>query len=562
MTGVGFEDIVRLVAVTAVEQRAAWDALDAAVGDGDFGTTMHRGFAAVLDAWPELDRGTPADLLTGVAQVLSRVTGGSSGPLWTVGVLRAADAVRPGLSVASVGAALRAAAAGVGEYGGAKPGDKTLLDALVPAADAVLALAAAAPPEAARAAARAAALAAQRGAAQTAGYPARRGRAAYAGTRAIGQVDPGAVAVATLATAVANRLGAALDLPAFAPAAAGGPGAEPDPAATKQFINDPADAVTESLEGYALAFGDLVVWEPADRIVRRRVPSPGKVGLVSGGGSGHEPLHAGFVGAGMLDAVAPGPVFASPTVHQALAATLAADGGAGVVQLVKNYTGDLINFGIAAEFAAARGVDVRRVVISDDIGIDPVQHDVGRRGTGATVLVEKIAGAAAQAGEPIAAVAEVAAEVVRRTRSFGIALGSCSPPGRSPILSLGPDEIEIGVGIHGERGRRRARHQPSDELVRTGTDALLASLAPPPGTELLVMVSGLGATTLLEHYVVYRALVAELAAAGHQVTRRLVGPYLTALNMPGIVLTVAVLDERLRQLWDAPVLTAGLRWGR
>jgi dihydroxyacetone kinase len=474
-------------------------------------------------------------------------------------MLRAAQAVRHGVSVASVGAALDAAVHGVQDYGGATPGDKTLLDALVPAADAVLALGDGAAP---LAAAHAAAVAAQRGAAQTAGYRARRGRAAYAGERTIGCTDPGAVAVATLATVVANALGDVLDLPAFTAGAAGGAAEDSEPVPTKQFINDPADAVTESLEGYALAFSDLVVWEPADRILRRRVPTAGKVGLVSGGGSGHEPMHGGFVGDGMLDAVAPGLVFASPTVHQVLAATLAADGGAGVVQLVKNYTGDLMNFGIAAEFAAARGVEVGRVVIDDDIGVDPTQHDVGRRGTGATVLVEKIAGAAAQAGLPMAEVVEIAERLVRRTRSFGIALGSCSPPGRAPILALGADEIEIGVGIHGERGRQRARHQPADALVRTATDALLASLAPAAGSELLVLVSGLGGTTLMEQYVVYRALAAELTAAGHPITRCLVGPYLTALDMPGVVITVAVLDDQLRQLWDAPVLTAGLRWGR
>jgi dihydroxyacetone kinase len=560
-----FEQVLRLAAAAAVDHRDAWNALDAATGDGDFGTTMARGFGAVLDAWSSLDRSTPSALLADIAGVLSRAMGGSSGPLWTVGLLRAAQAVAGGLSVPAAGLALRAAADGVQDYGGAKPGDKTLLDALIPAADALLALAAdGGPPAAARAAgaaaARVAAVAAVDGAGATAGYVARRGRAAYAGERGIGSPDPGAVAVATLAVVIANRLGAQLDLPRFA-AAAAEPVADEPARPTKQFFNDPADAVTEALEGYALAYPELVVWEPADRTLRRRMPSPGAVGLESGGGSGHEPMHGGFVGEGMLTAVAPGPVFASPTVHQVLAATLAADGGAGVVHLVKNYTGDLINFGIAAEFAAARGVEVRRVVVDDDAGLDTSRHDVGRRGTGATVLVEKVAGAAAQAGMPLAGVVEVAERLVSHSRSFGIALGSCSPPGRSPILALGADEIEIGVGIHGERGRARASHQPADHLVAMATGTLLRELAAPSGSELLAFVSGLGGTTLMEQYVVYRALDRLVHEAGHRVTRRLVGPYLTALDMPGVLVTLAVLDEQLTELWDAPVHTASLRWG-
>jgi dihydroxyacetone kinase len=560
MTAPTFDHIVWLIARTAVDHRADWNALDAAVGDGDFGTTMHRGFSAVLDGWEGLDLTTPASLLNGVAEILSREMGGSSGPLWTIGMLRAAQAIEEhGLGVFGVGKALHAAAHGIGEYGGARRGDKTLLDALVPAAEAVLALDEQAVPFEA---AHIAAVEAQGGATETAAYRARRGRAAYVGQRAIGCVDPGAAAIATLAVVVANQWGDTLEPPVFTSSPAGASRSEEKHGPTKQFINDPGDTVTESLEGYALAYQDLVVWEPETRILRRREPSMGKVGLVSGGGSGHEPLHGGFIGAGMLTAVAPGPVFASPTVHQVLAATLAANGGAGVIHLVKNYTGDLINFGIAAELAATHGVEVRRVVVNDDIGIDDTNHDVGRRGTGATVLVEKIAGAAAQAGSPIDVVVEVAERLVRRSRSFGIALGSCSPPGGAPILSLGDDEIEIGVGIHGESGRLRAHRQPAAELVSMATEALLDSLAPPPGSKLLAMVSGLGATTLMEQYVVYRELHALLTSAGHEIARRLVGPYVTALNMPGIVLTVAVLDEQLRDFWDAPVVTAGLRWGR
>ncbi|MFD0745892.1 dihydroxyacetone kinase subunit DhaK [Phytohabitans flavus] len=499
----------------------------------------------------------PPALLRGVAEILSREMGGSSGPLWTIGLFRAAGSLDadPG-----VGPALAAAAAGISEYGGAKEGDKTFLDALLAAASAVSAL-----PDGAPAAevAQAAAEGAWAGAARTAGYAARRGRAAYVGDRAVGRFDPGAAAVAMMFGAVAEAYGSPVRPPASYSASRvelARPGAA-EPAGTKQFVNDPDDAVTESLVGYALAHPDLVVWEPGDRFLRRRQPSPGLVGLVAGGGSGHEPMHGGFVGTGMLTAVAPGPVFASPTVHQVLAATLAADAGAGVVHLVKNYTGDLINFGIAAELAQARGVVVRRVVIADDIGVDSSRHDVGRRGTGATVLAEKVAGAAAQAGRPIGEVVAVTERLLRGARSFGIALGSCSPPGAAPILALGADEIEMGVGIHGEPGRERAPYRPAADLVRMAAGELLASLAPPPGASLLALASGLGGTTLMEQYLLFGELHARLTAAGHRVARSLVGPYLTALDMAGAVLTVAVLDEELTALWDAPVAAAGLRWG-
>jgi dihydroxyacetone kinase-like protein len=320
--------------------------------------------------------------------------------------------------------------------------------------------------------------------------------------------------------------------------------------------------VDEALEGFALAFPDLVAWDPGPRVLRRASIEPGLVGLISGGGSGHEPLHGGVLGHGMLTAVAPGPVFASPTVHQVFAATLAADTGAGVVHVVKNYTGDVINFAIAAELASDRGVEVRRLVVDDDVGADSSTHDLGRRGTGATVLVEKVAGAAAQAGWPLDAVVGVGERLVGEARSFGIALGSCSPPGRTPILELGRDEIEVGVGIHGEPGRARACLGPAAALVDEAAGAILGSLAPPAGSSLLALVSGLGGTTLIEQYIVYRDLERLVSEAGHAIVRRLVGPSITALDMPGIVLTLAVVDDEIVSLWDAPVATPALRWGR
>ena len=262
----------------------------------------------------------------------------------------------------------------------------------------------------------------------------------------------------------------------------------------------------------------------------------------------------------MLTAVAPGPVFASPTVHQVFSATLAADTGAGVVHLIKNYTGDVINFGIAAELAAERGVAVQRVIIADDVGIDDTLHEVGRRGTGATVIVEKVAGAAAAAGRPIDEVVAVAERTVAASASFGIALGSCSPPGRSAILELSDNEIEVGVGIHGEPGRRRDTIRPAGELVKEAVNSILDRLSPDVGAPLLAFVSGLGATTLMEQYIVYREVHRAVTEAGHEITRRLVGPYLTSLNMPGVLITLTVLDGELTELWDAPVDSAGMRW--
>jgi dihydroxyacetone kinase phosphoprotein-dependent L subunit len=562
MTTPTFPDVLLAVAKEAVERRAEWDALDAAAADGDFGSTMHRGFSAVVARWTELDRSSPPALLREIAEVLSQEMGGSSGPLWTIAFLRASrvlDEAVVEVDVDALGAALQAAVDGIRSYGGAQVGDKTMLDALQPAVDALAGRAAGDPLDEL---ARRVAVAAQDGAARTAAYPARRGRAAYAGQRSVGCVDPGAAAIAGLATTVADLFGADVTPCSFT-AGTGTPGSpHAGERPTKQFVNEPDAAVDEALAGYALAFPELVVWDTRTRVLRRTLIEAGRVGLVAGGGSGHEPLHGGYVGHGMLTAVAPGPVFASPTVHQVFAATLAADAGAGVVHVVKNYTGDVINFGVAAEMAQERGITTRRVIIDDDVGSDDAHHDVGRRGTGATVLVEKVAGAAAQAGRPIDAVVDIARRLAAQSRSFGIGLGSCSPPGRTPILELGPQEIEIGVGIHGEPGRERAPHRPATELVDIAATAILDALAVPAGASLLALVSGLGGTTLMEQYIVYRELDQLVTSAGHAITRRLVGPYITALDMPGIVITLAVLDDEILDLWDAPVVTAGLRWGR
>jgi dihydroxyacetone kinase phosphoprotein-dependent L subunit len=568
-TELSVDAVIRIIAETAVEQRASWDRLDSAAADGDFGTTMSRGFRAVLAAWAQMDQSSPRALLTSVSGVLSQEMGGSSGPLISVGFLRAGIALAEhGVTPKGVVAALQNAAEGISHHGGAAVGDKTLLDALVPATEA-LAEAVARGETSVAGLATVAAIAAETGARSTTHIKARRGRAAYAGERSVGAVDPGAAAVAIMFARVARALGAdGFALPTFDVDVEGPAKNEadnddsPSHPSTKQFVNDPDDAVAESLAGYALAHSDLVTWDASSGILRQPDPKPGRVGLVAGGGSGHEPMHGGFTGPGMLTAVAPGLVFASPTVHQVLAATLAADTGRGVVHIVKNYTGDVINFGIAAELAAERGVTVQTVIIDDDVGLDETSHDVGRRGTGATVLVEKIAGAAAYRGGPIESVVEVAQRAVEQSASFGIALGSCSPPGRTPILSLGSDEIEIGVGIHGEPGRRRGTIQTAAALVDEAAAVILERLDPSPGSPFLAFVSGLGATTLMEQYIVYGELERCVAAADHRIARQLVGPYLTALNMPGVLITLMALDRELIELWDAPVHTAALRWGK
>jgi dihydroxyacetone kinase-like protein len=330
----------------------------------------------------------------------------------------------------------------------------------------------------------------------------------------------------------------------------------------RKLLNDPDAAVRESLAGLAAAHGDLLRHDAeAQIIVRVDAPVQGKVALVSGGGSGHEPLHAGFVGPGMLDAACPGEVFTSPVPDQILAATQAVDGGAGVVHIVKNYTGDVMNFKLAAEDAADEGISVESVLVDDDVAVKDSLYTAGRRGVGATVLAEKIAGAAAQRGDALADVAAVARRVNERARSFGVALSSCTPPAAGkPIFELPEGEMEVGIGIHGEPGRRRAPLGTADEIAGLLVDAVLEDLAPPDGARVLAFVNGMGGTPELELYLLYGEVERRLRAAGVEPVRRLVGSYITSLEMAGASLTVLALDDDLIGLWDAPVHTAALRW--
>ncbi|MGM9472746.1 dihydroxyacetone kinase subunit DhaK [Pseudarthrobacter sp. YS3] len=331
----------------------------------------------------------------------------------------------------------------------------------------------------------------------------------------------------------------------------------------KKLINDPRAVVAESVQGFGLAHAGLVTVN-ADPlfITRKDAPVAGKVGLLSGGGSGHEPLHAGFVGRGMLDAAVPGPVFTSPTPDQILPATLAVDSGAGVVLIVKNYTGDVLNFETAAELAEAEGVAIRTVLVNDDVAVEDSLYTAGRRGVGGTVLVEKIAGAAAERGDNLDAVAAIGDRVNRNVRTMGVALSACTVPhAGTPSFDLADNEIEIGVGIHGEPGRHRIPMEGADGITDRLLDPVLADLGIAAGEKVLLFVNGMGGTPLSELYIVYRRAAQVIAGLGASVERSLVGNYITALDMQGCSITVLRLDDELTQLWDAPVHTAALRWG-
>ena len=331
----------------------------------------------------------------------------------------------------------------------------------------------------------------------------------------------------------------------------------------KKLINNPEDVVTEELQGIAAAHPDLVrVQFGPNLVVRADAPVQGKVGLVSGGGSGHEPMHGGFVGQGMLDAACPGEVFTSPTPDQMLDATKAVDGGAGVLHIVKNYTGDVMNFEMAADLAGGENIQVEAVVIDDDVAVQDSLYTAGRRGVGTTVLAEKICGAAAEDGRPLADVAELCRKVNANGRSMGMALTSCIVPAAGkPTFELGDDEMEIGIGIHGEPGRERVKLEPSAKIVERLATPIVEDLPFESGDEVLAFVNGMGGTPLIELYVVYNDLQKFLDGRGIKITRNLVGPYITSLEMAGCSITLLKLDEELTRLWDAPVKTAGLRWG-
>ncbi|WP_372406047.1 dihydroxyacetone kinase subunit DhaK [Streptomyces luteireticuli] len=328
----------------------------------------------------------------------------------------------------------------------------------------------------------------------------------------------------------------------------------------KMLINVPETVVPDALRGMAAAHPELTVDVERRVIVRRDAPVAGKVGLVSGGGSGHEPLHGGFVGPGMLDAACPGEIFTSPVPDQMVRAAAAVDSGAGVLFVVKNYTGDVLNFNMAAELAEDEGIQVASVLVNDDVAVTDSTHTAGRRGTGATLLVEKIAGAAAEAGAPLERVESLARRVNAASRSFGVALSACATPAKGgPTFDLPPGELELGVGIHGEPGRERRAMMTSGEIADYAVHAVLEDLR--PGGPVLVLVNGAGGTPLLELYGFAGEVHRVLRERGVAVARTLVGNYVTSLDMAGASVTLCRADDELLRWWDAPVRTPALRWG-
>lgn len=355
----------------------------------------------------------------------------------------------------------------------------------------------------------------------------------------------------------------------------------------KKLINNPDDVVTESLQGMAAAHSDLikVQFDPYF-IYRADAPVQGKVALISGGGSGHEPMHGGFVGIGMLDAACPGEVFTSPTPDQMLEAARMVNSGAGVLNIVKNYSGDVMNFEMATELAQSEGIPVLNILIDDDVAVKDSLYTQGRRGVGTTVLAEKICGAAAEQGYDLKKLAELCRKVNLNGRSMGMALTSCTVPAKgSPTFELGNDEIEVGIGIHGEPGRQRTSHKSADEIteilalsiiedssykrivrewdVQQGDWVEIELIDPSfqQGDSVLAFVNSMGGTPLSELYIVYRKLAEICEQKGLKIVRSLIGPYITSLDMQGCSITLLKLDDEMIKLWDAPVKTPSLRWG-
>src|SRR6266478_533443 len=331
----------------------------------------------------------------------------------------------------------------------------------------------------------------------------------------------------------------------------------------KKLINTPETEVKDAMAGMAAAHSDLirVEYDP-NVIIRKDAPRKGKVGLVSGGGSGHEPMHGGYVGLGMLDAACPGAVFTSPTPDQMARATAAVDGGAGVLHIVKNYTGDIMNFEMAAELARGEGAKVNAVITNDDVAVQDSLYTAGRRGVGVTVLLEKIVGGLADTGAPLEDVAALARKVNEHGRSMGMALTSCTVPAAGkPTFELGEDEMEIGIGIHGEPGRRRVKLAPASEITEMLANPIIEDLGLKSGEQVLAFVNGMGGTPLIELYIVYNALNRILQGKNISIARNLVGSYITSLEMAGCSITLVRLDDELIKYWDAPVHTPALRWG-
>jgi len=327
----------------------------------------------------------------------------------------------------------------------------------------------------------------------------------------------------------------------------------------KKLINHVDGILAESLDGFAAAHSDIIALGAEREFVRRRTIKPGKVALISGGGSGHEPLHAGFVGYGMLDAACPGQIFTSPTPNQMLNAAQAVDAGAGILFLVKNYSGDMMNFEMAAEMLDQ---DNAMVVLNDDVAVENSTYTTGRRGVAGTLITEKVLGAAAERGANLAQLKDLGDAVNKATASMGVALTSCTVPAAGkPTFQIGPDEMEVGVGIHGEPGRRRVPMASADDIAAELAGAVIRDLSLKPGQEVILLVNGFGGSPMLELYLMVNAARKVLGGAGVNAVRYLTGSYVTSLEMAGCSITATAVDAEMLALWDAPVHTAALRWG-
>ncbi len=523
--------------------------LDTAIGDADHGAVVRCGAEAVIHRRQVIAPRGVGLALRESADAFGSAAGGAGGILLTTFLREAAASLgnRLDAPLADFAAALAHGVRAVQERGRADAGDKTMVDALLPAVHALGA------PEAGEGlpmALRRAARAASAGRDSTFALVARRGRASYLGDRSADHLDPGAATAAILFAALA----AAAEPP------------HPDRRKTtmstdRQFINQPADVIAEALEGLASTHPTLLRLDAEHSLISRSARASGKVGLLSGGGSGHEPLHAGFVGVGMLDVAVAGAVFASPTAQQVQAGTRLADSGAGVLHIVKNYTGDVLNFEIAAELAADDGGRVERVLVDDDLASDGSGDGPGRRGTAAVITVEKVCGALAERGADLATVAAAGADVVSRSRTLALTLDGCTHPGDAdPAFRLGADEVEFGVGIHGERGTARIPFGPADELTEKLVMPLVESLGLTRGQGVIAIVNGLGGTYPLELSIVARRMHRLLDSRGIPVARSLVGSYVTSLDMHGVSITLTVASDDIVQAWDAPVRTAALSW--
>ncbi len=544
-------DVLLACARAAEEKKSAYDELDAAAGDGDFGGVLALAGRRVEAALSAADHDGNRSVLLAAAGAVADV-GGTTGPLWGTGLLRAAESLGDDdITPERLGAALRAAGDGISELGGASVGDKTLLDALVPAAEALAD---------GEGDADAASRAAREGAEGTRELTAVRGRASYQGERSQGAPDAGAVAVADFVELVAALVRGEASVPD--PRADGddehGGDEGGGSVADGHLVRHPPDLVDEGLLGLALAHPDLVRVELEPRFAMRADgPVSGKVALVSGGGSGHEPMHAGLIGPGLLDAACPGEIFASPSAAQVAAAIRAADGGAGALLIVKNYTGDVLNFRLGAQLAEADGHRTASVLIADDVAVDGSSATIGRRGVAGTVVLEKLCGAAADEGADLDVLARLAERVTGGLRSMGAALsGVTLPSGGDPAIALEAGEMEVGVGIHGEPGRERRASEPADVVIGHLLDAVLSDLGGGPG-ELLLFTNGLGGLPPLELYAAHHLAAERLRAAGHTLRRSLAAPLVTSLGMVGLSLTVLRLDDELTRLWDAPCRSAG-----